>query len=317
MKKLFIITVAVFFATTAFASSKPGGLSVSLGAGYTNNGRGLRSIVEEKGIIAKNSPMGAASPLDPFIANSSLFTPSELISNFQNNYDNPTYTNGEPINDFESDTSLHSGNFSFGMKYVFLDFLFIQTGIQFEISMAESYQRIKFNDYSSSYTGNFGPSGGSSLEQYASYEYLAVPLIFGINIPLYIKNKYKGNAYIGGGAIFIDANYSFEVHAPEGYLGWNQAGQNFSGYDINLEYSEMIIGLNVVLGLDYEIFSNTFYFIEFDTIITPSVDATCEVNESNYNVNTVKTTVPMDFSGSVFRMGISYNVNSLIGSIFL
>lgn len=298
MKRIILFLIVLTFSASLYAKG-PNGLYLTFGYGYTNQGRGLRTITEDEGIHS------FMDPASTFIPDDFAFLPSSVISTFSNSY-NPTIydTGSDPIANNESYTSTDAFNFSGGLKYIAFDFLFIRSEFQYEFNFIESRQEVEFNNYSLYEASTSQGPNSTTLEQFANYEYMAAPVIIGLNIPLYNKkSKFIGNAYIGAGASFIMTKYTMHVSMPEYYII-----NDPQKYDIDMTFESWTIAPNIIIGMEYEVYSNTYFFLEIDSVFAQKNYIECEIG-APFNR---KVSAPMDFSGTIIKMGISYNTSSFV-----
>ncbi len=287
-----IIVLLIISAAHIYAASGPNGASVHFSTGYNPTGMGLTNFM--------NRPFNA-NFTNNSIFGQSLYAPMADFENIER------FDKADAQNKYSTGSA-----FSAGLKFNFLTFLFVKSEFTYDTN---KYLPIKYN--ASFKSGNFWePAKDTEVSYEFSYDSMAVPVVFGINIPVEIKNKYKADIFFGAGAVWTQTKYLFTIEAPFGYINDGTAIGR-AGFREELEFNTMTYGYTWIAGADYQIYSNLNFFIEIDSYIYNSV-----VTKSKYTSDTMKTytvegpRAEMDLSHTLVKMGVSYKFSDLVKNFF-
>ncbi|MBN1500578.1 MAG: hypothetical protein JW982_10495 [Spirochaetes bacterium] len=302
MRKIIAMFI-IFFTANIFAASGPNGVSVYLSTGYNPTGMGLTEFMNRP--FDANFINISATTENNSITGKGLYAPMSLNDN------NERFDSIDSKNTYSTGTA-----FSAGLKFNFLKFLFLRSDFTFD---SNSYLPIYYNG-KIKYTGNTQePLPGAEVTYQFSYESMSVPLVFGINIPVELNNRYKADIYIGAGAAWTMTKYIFSIDAPFGYTGNYAIGllTPYNSFKENLEFKAMTFGYTWIIGADYKIFSNLRFFLEIDSYIYNTV-----ISKTDYKSQTMQTATvggpkaEMNLSHTIAKIGVSYEFSGLIRNFF-
>lgn len=200
------------------------------------------------------------------------------------------------------------------VRYDFLDALFVRLGFNY----------------------NFKVSGGEttwdsplgSHSQLWDYSAMAIPLHFGVNVPIQ-EGKY--NVYAGLGLTWASGGFDLELKAPAGWyyvaangadLGSNPFGNDENGNlvpatlgEINESNSirDSAIGVGYIVGADAEIANNLNILIESETQYVAKMSEATAFNDQNaaFAFGAPKLAYPAIPGGTILRIGVKYHFMDL------
>jgi len=298
MKK-FLTVLLILSAVNTYASSSPNGVSLYFSTGYNPTGMGLTDFMDK-----------------PFYPNFNPGPPIMYQSAFGQGLLYPSMNSIDSLSKFKGTDSenTHSTGTALtgGLKFNFLTFLFLRSEFTFDTN---TYLPIRYNGTFKSGL-MWEPSYGSEVNYEFSYESMSVPLIFGFNIPIEMKGKYKADIYIAAGLSWTSARYVFSIDAPFGYVN-DGATVGYSAFNEELEFKANTVGYTWVIGADYEIAKDLFLFFEVNSFIYNTVFSESKYKSFTMNMATLDgPKTQMDLTHTIAKIGVSYKFSSLVKDLF-
>lgn len=303
MKKVlfFLLALAVAFSLSAPAMAKDG-LSFGVGLGTKFDPNGLADTIMKDGLERTGS-------------NNDVLIPENTLTVMKHYH---------VIRDLNLNGSMMTLDLAANVRYDFLNALFIRLGINTCNVVAGGETSWKFTQLAAAsvvMAGGALDTGGTMVQKW-DYNSTAIPLTFGVNLPV-ADGKY--NFYAGLGVTWARAWWSIEITAPfGGYAVAAQgayaeaaaiygpaAGLAVQRVNERLTFrSKGSLGLNFLVGADANIGGPLSLFVEFENQYVAKMTRGVAVksHQAVMLLNTATIAYPVVPGGQVLRLGLKYAI---------
>jgi len=301
MKKVlfFLLALAVAFSLGAPAMAKDG-LSFGVGIGTKFDPNGLADTIMKDGLERTGS-------------NNDVLIPENTLTVMKHYH---------VIRDLNLNGSMMTLDLAANVRYDFLNALFIRLGINTCNVVAGGETSWKYTQLAAAsvvMAGGALDTGGTHVQKW-DYNSTAIPLTFGVNLPV-ADGKY--NFYAGLGVTWARAWWSIEITAPfGGYAVGAQgayaeaavvygaaAGLAVQRVNERLTFrSKGSLGLNFLVGADASIGGPLSLFVEFENQYVAKMTRGVAVksHQAVMLLNTATIAYPVVPGGQVLRLGLKY-----------
>lgn len=301
MKKVlfFLLALAVAFSLSAPAMAKDG-LSFGVGLGTKFDPNSLADTIMKDGLERTGS-------------NADVLIPENTLTVMKHYH---------IIRDLKANGNMMTLDLAANVRYDFLNALFIRLGVNTCNVVAGGETSWKFTQLAAAAVVGAGGAldTGGVMSQKWNYNSTAIPLTFGVNLPI-ADGKY--NFYAGLGVTWARAWWSIEVTAPFG--GYAVAASDAYGATV-VKYgasaglavfrvqerltfrSKGSLGLNFLVGADASIGGPLSLFVEFENQYVAAMSKAIAVksHQAVMLLDTATLAYPVVAGGQVLRLGLKY-----------